>query len=359
MDVERVGEGQRVGGPRRGWAVPAVAVVGLLLGLALAGRAGAPPSPAASPEPTGAAVTPPADLPPAGGNRPPDPIASATLSPPPLAVLVLPPFEFLERGEFEMAPDQWVDHYADGIPASINRVPVYRLSAAMHLAGGAPGGLRESVLVGGWYAGPGDIMPGCDGASWPEKCPRAKLADDPIRLSHGLAVDIDGLLDEGGGPRVIRGAVQVGCAPGPGGPAIPICWGWIVADEVVWAGDQYTDAAPVSVMPVVSAIADTVADFNPRPFHAYGSCTLDLPRQSYYSPTGQVKFLLVYASTTERLSREPELQERVFGAASECVVPQMDAPARWISYENVSVGLRDASRRTIRSLRDLLEQLAQ
>ena len=320
--LEPPGAGRTAGG----WRQAAVVLSVLLVGIILAGRLGMedrPPaaSPSASPlaivSPT-PAVAPSAE--PAQPSNPP----------------TLPP-------SMDAPPD--VSRYLDGLPTSIGGEKVYRLDGALARAGDRP------VLIGGWYLGPE-----CGRLGHAGSCPAGRLSDSPA--TGGLtrhSVSVEGRVEMGSGPRVLRATVLRECAedePGPGP-----CRNVLRHIETIWRGDLFTVAGPIEPLPLLSALSVAFPGMHPEPFRDFARCPVAWPPQTYRSPGQGPRMTLVFPTVEDRLAAQdlitanwPQPSAELGGQCLDQFM-QTDEPAGWIADDNVMlwVSEHDAARALARA----------
>jgi hypothetical protein len=321
-----------------GWRLPALAVLtglAVVVGLARMGMP-SPPPPIESPLQLAPVVVEP----------------TPTASPPPVAILTLTPSEFAQ------VRSPWPDRYADGIPRSIDGVPVHRFNAAQ---ASSTTFLSEttSMLIGGWYLGPSDVVRGCARPANSFSCPSGRFADNPAELAGGQGIRVGGHVPSGNGALVIRGTVGLSCTPG--GVRLPAaCRTRINAEAVVWEGDERTRSDPIKVALLLSRLADSVSEFHPLPYHDLPECRLARPAQEWVSATGNVTMAFIFTSSDERTAMETEvLNGPPHGdPASGCAVLEpLDGTDGWVSQANVLLRVRDLAGASGDAVRQILEDL--
>lgn len=341
--ADRVPGGRDLGS---GWRLPALAVLAglaIVVGLARIGMPSLPP-PAESPLQLAPVVVEP--------RAPPSSTPPPTASPPPAAILTLTP------SEFEKVKSPWPDRYADGIPRSISGVPVHRFSAAQ-ASSATFLSATTSMLIGGWYVGPSDVVRGCARPASSFSCPNGRFADNPAGLAGGQGARVGGHVPSGNGALVIRGTVGLSCTPG--GVRLPAaCRTRINAEAVVWEGDDLTRSDPIKVAPLLSRLAESVTDFHPLPYHDLPECRLVRPAQEWVSPTGNVPMAFIFNSPDERFAlatavlNGPPYGDPASGCAS---LEPLDGTDGWISQANVLLRVRDVAGPSGGAVRQILEDL--
>jgi hypothetical protein len=321
-----------------GWRLPALAVLAglaVVVGLARMGMP-SPPRPTASPLQLAPVVVEP----------------TPTSSPPPVAILTLTPSEFAQ------VRSPWPDSYADGIPRSIDGVPVHRFNAAQASSSTF---LSEttSMLIGGWYLGPSDVVRGCARPANSFSCPSGRFADNPAELAGGQGIRVGGHVPSGNGALVIRGTVGLSCTPG--GVRLPAaCRTRINAEAVVWEGDDRTRSDPIKVALLLSRLAESVTDFHPLPYHDLPGCGLARPAQEWVSATGNVPMAFIFTSADERFAMATAvLNGPPYGdPASGCAMLEpLDGTDGWVGQANVLLRVRDLAGPPGEEVRQILENL--
>ncbi len=289
------------------WRISALVVAVLLVAIVAVGRLGMdPPRSAPGPSPSAlAAVTP---TPTAVPSPPITPAASPSPALPQLPV-GLP----------------LATRYADGIPLSVDGERVLRLPIALALDAGS------TLLVGGWYLGPD-----CGGLGHGGSCPRGRFADTPAGFSRrGGSVDLARLVEIGAGPRVLRVRTSDSACVGAACPPL------LLVDEVVWAGDPLTEAGPIDVVPLMSALSFAFPDMAPTPYRDLAQCPMPWPPQTYLSTAGGPRLTLIFPSTQDREDAQAGIRAGrsllLAELGGDCIQQsgRFRASGRWISEANV------------------------
>ena len=241
------------------------------------------------------------------------------------------------------APETFVDErFSDGIPKQIKSQRVIHAEDLPEASEQIRG--SDSVLLAGWHWRPIRYCSITVNGERPffDPCAWTALSATPVRKR---AVDlVAGDVAVPNGPVILRGhrsdPRSVECPDAERAR----CEAAFVVDEVVWAGDEWTETDPLSVDEVTQLLAEAsvVETLTPVPRgEPDPDCHPDAPPMTWQGSGGPVGRVLVFASTAERERVGPINDYGYMGRTSEggtCGVGLDGLPAaRWIERENVVV----------------------
>jgi hypothetical protein len=312
-------------------------VVGLIALVGFARLGMKAPSPAAtgfSPRPSGAVSTPQA----------------TPQSTPGVVVVLQTPSEL----EFVYSP--WPDRYADGIPRSIRQQDVYRLNAVLARAAAVEGKVQKA-LIGGWLLK--GKTSGCSDRGYEPWCGEMQLADSPTAVAS--SVQVTDLSTEYAGPVVLSANVTAHCPGEEAWRLVSSCDFELRDDEVLWRGDNLTNAEPIHVISLLNAI-DGITIFNPVPFHPKLGCLTLTPAQTYTVDFGEIQLVAVFPTTAARRAAEAALaaaKPAPSPSAGCSELPAVNGTTTWVTQDNVMVRVVDFAGHAAQRVRDLLRQLSE
>lgn len=230
--------------------------------------------------------------------------------------------------------------FADGIPGDIDDQPVNRAADARAFANAYTD--ATPFLLGGWYVGPR-----------PVSCP-APMDPHPLAWSCGPAMLGErpgtGVLVLGPAPKIPEGPVVIAAhVHDPAANAcLPEnrarCQTTIVVDRLVWAGDEVTNTAPISIQDVVTALRQDIAGFTVEVDRPARNCDPGWPRISWVSNSAiGVTNVLVFPTIADREAVDQNFRSGGWTGIDGCSVDVYGDPWQWVAVDNVMVSHTDAN----------------